>query len=277
MSNEQSVSQHYTHGSLENAILNALKAAGKDPERLTHADVSGVDEFHIGGRQATMDLAAQIDLPKGARVLDVGCGIGGASRFFAVERGWKVDGIDLTPEYVEVASRLSKRLGVDGVSYRVGSATKLPFADGTFDGAYMLHVGMNIADKKSVFAEVRRVLKPGGIFAIYDVMRESDGEFAYPVPWSSEPATNAIDAAATYKTLLAGAGFRVGEERSRRDFAIEFFRQLRARMAEAQAKGGPPPVGLPILMGASTPQKVANMVGLLERGVIAPTEIISRA
>lgn len=274
MDNEQNVAQHYTHGSLENAILGALKAAGKDPDKLSHTDLAGVDEFHIGGRQATMDLSAQIGLPRGARVLDVGCGIGGASRFFATERGWKIDGIDLTPEYIDVAGRLSRRIGLgDDVSYRVASATELPFPDASFDGAYMIHVGMNIPDKKGVFSEVRRVLKPGGLFAIYDVMRESDAEFIYPVPWSTEPTTNAIDFAATYKKLLSDAGFKVEKDRSRRDFALEFFRQMRERLAQ----GGPQPPGLPILMGSTSPQKVANMIGLLQSGVISPTEVISRA
>lgn len=277
MTVDQSIARHYTHGTLETAILDALKNAGKDPDKLSHGDLAAIDEFHIGGRQATTDLAAQIDLPRGARVLDVGCGIGGPARFFASERGWRIDGIDLTEEYVAVAERLTRRVGLgDLVSYRQASATTLPFPDATFDGAYMLHVGMNIADKKSVFAEVRRVLKPGGVFAIYDVMRENDDSFVYPVPWSSEPATNAIETAATYKTLLTGAGFTTVKERSRRDFAIEFFRQMRERMAEAQAKGGPPP-GLPILMGSTAPQKVANMTALLQRGTISPTEIISRA
>jgi ubiquinone/menaquinone biosynthesis C-methylase UbiE len=278
MGSERSVAQHYTHGSLERAISDALRAVGKDPNNITHADLAGVDEFHIGGRQATTDLADQIELPRGARVLDVGCGIGGASRYFALERGWRVDGIDLTQEYVQVADLLSRRVGLgDAVSYREASATALPFPDARFDGAYMLHVGMNIADKKTAFAEVRRVLKPNGLFAIYDVMRESNGEFAYPVPWSSVPDTNFIESAVTYRQLLGAAGFKVEKERSRRDFAAEFFRQLRQRMVEAQAKSGPQPPGLPILMGVTTPQKVANMVALIDRGVIAPTEMISRA
>ncbi|MBS0517460.1 MAG: class I SAM-dependent methyltransferase [Proteobacteria bacterium] len=274
MTLEQNVARHYEHGSLEAAILAALQSAGKEPDKLAHADLAPIDEFHIGGRRATMDLSAQLDLPRGARVLDVGCGIGGASRYFALERGWHIDGIDLTPEYVSVAGQMSKRIGLgDAVAYHQASATALPFADGTFDGAYMLHVGMNIADKQAAFTEIRRVLKPGGIFAIYDVMRESDGEFVYPVPWSSEPATNFIDTAETYKRLLTAAGFAIEKERSRRDFAIEFFRQMRQRMAQ----GGPPPLGLQIVMGPTAPQKVANMIALLERGVIAPTEIVSRA
>ena len=275
MDTERSVSRHYEHGSLESAILAALTAAGKDTGKLTHADLAAIDEFHIGGRQATMDLGAQIDLPRGARLLDIGSGIGGPSRYFAAERGWRIEGIDLTAEYVHVAQQLSQRTGLgDAVSYREASATALPFADATFDGAYMLHVGMNIPDKETAFAEVRRVLKPGGVFALYDVMRESDGPFVYPVPWSAGPETNFIDTADAYKRLLSAAGFEIVTARSRRDFALESFRQ-RQRMMQAQ--GGAPQPGLQIVMGPTAGQKVANMMGLVERGVIAPTEIVSRA
>src|SRR6185369_15703524 len=156
MSLEQSLSQHYTHGNLLAALLEAVRRAGKNVEALTYADLAVVDEFHIGGRPATRALAEQIDLPAGARVLDVGCGIGGPARFFAAERGWKVEGIDLTAEYVAVAQALSQRVGMaDKVSFRQASATALPFPDASFDGATLLHVGMNIADKPAMFAEVR--------------------------------------------------------------------------------------------------------------------------
>lgn len=270
MSLEQSVSQHYTHGNLETALLDALKRAGKDLDALTYADLAIVDEFHIGGRPATRALGEQIDLPAGSKVLDIGCGIGGPARFFAAERGWIVEGIDLTAEYVEVAKALSRRVGMaDAVSFRQASATALPFADATFDGAYMLHVGMNIADKRAVFAEVRRVLKPGGVLGIYDAMRESDGPFTYPVPWSSQPATNHIDTAEAYRSTLAGAGFTVIKERNRRDFALQSMQQ---RVAQAGQ-----PIGLPVVMGATAAQKIANMRALIEGGVFAPTEIIARS
>jgi hypothetical protein len=119
------------------------------------------------------------------------------------------------------------------------------------------------------------VLKPGGNFAIYDAMRESgEGELSFPVPWATSPEASFVESAATYRRLLEGAGFAVEKERSRREFATEFFRQMRARAAET---GGLPPLGLHILMGASAPQKVANMIDNLERGLIAPTEIVSRA
>src|SRR5467141_316339 len=76
---EQSVARHYAHGSLEPAILEALTASGKDLDRLAPSDLAPVDEFHIGGRQATADLAAQIGFGAGLHLLDIGCGLGGAS------------------------------------------------------------------------------------------------------------------------------------------------------------------------------------------------------
>ena len=274
MSTEQSVSEHYTHGSLEQAILDALAVTGKDLNDLAPADLAPVDEFHIGGRRATADFAEQLGVRRDMHLLDIGCGLGGASRYFALDHGCRVTGIDLTEEYVRVADALARRVGLGAlISYQHGSALSLPFARSTFDGAYMLHVGMNIEDKSKLFVEVRRVLKSKGVFGIYDVMRESDGELTYPVPWASSAATSFVATAAAYRRLLAAAGFEVVRERSRREFAIDFFRQMRAQAAQS----GPPPLGLHILMGASSPQKVANMIGNLERGLIAPTEIVCRA
>jgi ubiquinone/menaquinone biosynthesis C-methylase UbiE len=271
---EESVAQHYAHGTLEGTIFAALAASGKDLDRLAPADLAPVDEFHIGGREATIDFAAELGVEPGLNLLDIGSGLGGASRYFAHERGCHVTGIDLTEEYVRLAKALAKRVGLeDQVSYQHGSALALPFAPGSFDGAYMLHVGMNISDKARLFAEVRRVLKPGGVFGIYDVMRENGaGDLSFPVPWAASPDTSFVESAATYRSLLASAGFAVQKERGRRELAIEFFRRMRAAQG-----GGPPPLGLHILMGASAPQKFANMIENVERGLVAPTEMVSRA
>ena len=169
---EQAVARHYAHGSLEETILNALAAAGKDVSHLTPKDLAPVDEFHIGGRQATIAFAEQFCPRSGMRLLDVGCGLGGAARYFAHEHGCRVTGIDLSDEYVNVANALAARVGLDErVSCELGSALALPFEPGSFDGAYMFHVGMNIENKAKLFAEVRRVLAPSGLFGIYDVMR----------------------------------------------------------------------------------------------------------
>lgn len=137
----------------------------------------------------------------------------------------------------------------------------------------MLHVGMNIEDKAQLFSEAQRVLKPGGRFGIYDIMREGEGELSFPVPWAATSATSFVEGAAVYKRLLEAAGFTIEKERSRREFAVEFFQRLRAEAAERE---GPPPLGLHIVMGASAPQKIANMIDNLQRGLIAPREIVAR-
>jgi ubiquinone/menaquinone biosynthesis C-methylase UbiE len=272
---EGPVAQHYARTHLEQAILDALVASGKDPARLTVADLSPVDEFHTGGQQATVEFAAQFEPRPGTHLLDIGCGIGGPSRFFATKRGCRVTGIDLTEDYVETARALAARVGLaDRVEYRQASALALPFEPATFDGAYMMHVGMNIADKPALFAEVHRVLRPGGSFGIFDIMRAKPGELRFPLHWSAVPETSFVATPETYRAGLEGAGFVIEKQRDRGNFARAFFREVVAKNAEA---GAPPPLGIHILMKADVPQKLANAVEAIESGVIAPVELICRA
>ena len=110
----------------------------------------------------SLDLAAQMDLRPECCVLDVGCGIGGPARYFAAEHGCKVTGIDLTEEFVQVAKSLTGRLKLDHlVEFRQASALALPFGPSTFDRAYMIHVGMNIADKPPSSAKCTASSSPG--------------------------------------------------------------------------------------------------------------------
>ncbi len=160
---EQDVTAHYHHGNLEETLLAAVAAMGKDPAHLSPADLMGADEFHIGGAQATGDLAAQLGLTAAMHLLDLGSGLGGPARHLAAAHGCWITGIDLSNEYVAVATSLTRRMGLTNqVRFQEGSATLLPFEDATFDGATLLHVGMNIADKRMLCANVHRVLRPGG-------------------------------------------------------------------------------------------------------------------
>lgn len=289
MGTDQDVSAHYRHGSLEQSLVRALQAAGKDPDHLTPGDLMGADEFHVGGPQATQDLAAQLGLTPGMHLLDLGSGLGGPARHLAVAHGCRVTGIDLSDEFVAVAESLTRRMGLAGqVDFRQGSATALPFDTATFDGATLLHVGMNIADKRALCAGVHRVLRPGGFFAVYDVMRTGPGALDFPLPWSSSPDTSFVEPAETYRSALIEAGFSIVAERGRADFARAFFAAQQARRAEARktdarqigahtssqpSSGG---LGSQIVMGPNAAQKTGHLMGLIERGVVAPTEIIVR-
>jgi SAM-dependent methyltransferase len=271
---ETAVSRHYTHGGLEAAIRDGLAALGKDPESLAPTDLAPVDEFHIGGREATEHLAQSLGLKAGMRLLDIGSGIGGAARYFAGEHSVTVTGIDLTDEYVEVASTLAAWVGLSRqVTFRQASALALPFEAASFEAVTMLHVGMNIADKAALFAETARVLVSGGQIGVYDIMRVGDGPLAFPVPWAADEMASFLATPDAYQDALAAAGLEVVAQENRLDYAISFFARMRARLG---GKDGPPPLGLHILMGADAPTKVGNMMRNVEAGLMAPVEIIAR-
>lgn len=267
------VAAHYSHGALLAAILRGLAATGKATDRIDSDELAAGDEFHIGGREATSALFDQLDWRPGVQVLDVGCGIGGPARYLARHRGARVTGVDLTREFVEVARELTRRCGLaEVVDFQVGNGLALAIPDGGVDAACLLHVGMNVEDKARLFAEVRRVVRPGGWLAVYDVMRVGAGEIDYPVPWASDAGTSFVAERDTYRRLLKQAGFRIEHERDRRVFGIESFARLRASWSE-----GPPPLGPHIVIGHDFATKVANLVAAMQRGFLAPTEMISTA
>ncbi|MFC6490852.1 class I SAM-dependent methyltransferase [Nitratireductor sp. GCM10026969] len=270
---EQEVVQHWTHGSLEEAIRNGLIASGHSLDRLQPDDLAPVDEFHMGGREATVHLAEKIDLKADVTVLDIGSGIGGPARFLAGRYGCRVVGVDVTPEYVKVAESLTGMVGLTGqVAFKIASATALPFDAESFDAAMLIHVAMNIADKERLCAEVARVLKTDGVFGVYEVMQTGGGDLSYPVPWAETAALSFLATPAAFREALERGGFVVVAEENRRDFALDFFRRIRARMVES----GPPPLGIHIHMGPAASEKIANMIENLERGLIAPVEMICR-
>jgi ubiquinone/menaquinone biosynthesis C-methylase UbiE len=268
------ITRHYAHGGLLEAIRAGVASLGKSADTVTVDDLAPVDEFHIGGRKASEDFLVQLGLSAGMHILDVGCGLGGTARFVASRYRSRVTGIDLTGECVETGNTLCRWVGLaHRISLHQGSALAMPFADRSFDGAYMLHVGMNIEDKEKLAQEVARGLRPGSRFGIYDVMRTGPGDLAYPVPWAAMAELSAVAEPDEYRSALQAAGFAVTAECNRRDFALAFFTELRAKTAAA---GGPPPLGLHLLMGSNTPDKVQNMIDNISAGCIAPVELIAR-
>ncbi|WP_428489659.1 SAM-dependent methyltransferase [Rhodopila sp.] len=289
MTTDQDVALHYRHGTLLQTLLAAATAMGKDPARLQPADLMGADEFHLGGVRATRDLAAQLGLTPEMHLLDIGSGLGGPARQLAAMSGCRVTGIDLSEEFVDLAVDLTDRMGLaDRVAFRQGGATALPFPAASFDRATLLHVGMNIADKRGLTQSVHRLLRPGALFAIYDVMRCGLGALDFPLPWASGPDTSFVEPAEAYREALTEAGFTIIAERNRARFALESLAAARDGRGSSgppsagsaslrPAPSGPPPLGPGIAMGASAGRKIANLTSLLERGVVAPVEMIAKS
>ncbi len=175
-------------------------------------------------------------------------------------------------EFVDVAGLLAKKVGLaERVHYRQADATQLPFEDNSFDGAYMMHVGMNIPDKAAVFAEMRRVVKPGGVVGIYDILAGEGGEPLFPAPWATDPDASFLVTPAQLRELLNAAGFIIQSETDRTAFGIEFFREM-----VRTNQDDPPPFGIHLLFGDSAGTKVANMVRNVEERRVAPWAFICR-
>ena len=273
MSAATDIASHYARGSLTAAIESALAKAGIDRADVTIDDLAPVDEFHIGGSGATVHLLSHLDLTEGRRVLDVGCGIGGTARHLAREHGARVCGVDLTEEFVETGRALDRWTSMEErIELRVADAATLPFDDGAFDAAVMLHVGMNVEDKGALFSEVARTLGSGGRFAIYDIMRVGDGEAHYPVPWAGDATIDFTESPEAYERHLADAGFEVIHAERRTEAAREFFGRARAA---ADAPGGPPPLGLHLIAGPEIGARVGNVAAMFEAGRLVPVEMIA--
>jgi ubiquinone/menaquinone biosynthesis C-methylase UbiE len=198
------VASHYSDNlNLADLIAQNLASGGKNLKTLTTADLATVDEFHIRGRKATLELAAQMNLNADSLALDIGSGLGGPARTLAETYGCRVTGIDLTQAFCDAAAAMSAWVGLGKLtSFKQGDATNLPFADNQFDAAMTIHVAMNIAAKDKMYAEARRVVKPGGIFAVYDVLQGEGGDILYPVPWAREPSISHVATPDKMKSLL---------------------------------------------------------------------------
>ncbi|MEO9463244.1 MAG: methyltransferase domain-containing protein [Marinomonas sp.] len=273
MSLESEVSAHYAKDGLLQRILEALNEMGVSAASVTPKDLKSVDEFHVGGFLATTALIDKLHLKPEMKIIDIGSGIGGTGRFVAGETGAHVTGVDLTPEYTSTAIALSELVGMsDLTDYQTASALNLPFDDGSFDVALMLHVGMNIPDKAALMAEVARILRPSGLFAIYDIMKVGPEPISFPVPWASIEENSFLEDLQTYREASFQSGFAEISSRDQTTTALKFFADQKRRNEDA----GLPAVGLHILMGDKFSAKLTNMVNNIAKERIAPTELILR-
>jgi SAM-dependent methyltransferase len=269
----ESIQTHYTRAGLADLILAALEKAGKDLTQLTPEDLAPIDEFHIRGRAATLELARSARVDSTKRVLDVGSGVGGTSRCLAREFGCHVTGIDLTDEYCRAASLLSDRIGLaEFVDYRQGDATALPFPDASFDIVWTEHVAMNIPDKPKLYREMYRVLKPAGTLAIYDILAGPCGPVHFPVPWARTADSSFLATPEELRGLLEEAGFNIEAWSDTTDAASAWFIALAEKIREE----GVAPLGFHVLLGSDFPAMALNQRRNLEEGRIVLAQIVAR-
>jgi len=273
MESKGTIADHWGTGDVYALITVALEKAGKSPDALTVEDLAPVDHFHARGFPATVDLADRLPIKPNHHILDIGCGVGGPARYFALRFQCKVSGVDITPAFVEAANKLTLLLGMENqVTIEHGDGQRLPYPDGVFDGAYTQHVTMNIADRAQFFGEAYRVLKPGAFFALTEHGLGPTGNPHYPVPWSMDGSGSYLMSPSETRALLEAAGFL--------DILVEDtgHKYLAAykRAMELAAQGALPPLGIHILLGETAPQKTHNAARNIEEGRTHPVQVVCR-
>jgi SAM-dependent methyltransferase len=161
-----------------------------------------------GGPEAVRAIVAGLDL-RGKRVLDIGCGLGGLDEVLAGEFDATVTGVDVADLIVQLGrERIARSALKDRIEIRRIEPGPLPFADASFDLVFGKDAWLHIPDKAAFFADVFRVLKPGGIVTCGDWMKapgpySSDMEYFFKL----EGLTYNLVTLAEYGRLVHGAGF----------------------------------------------------------------------
>mmetsp|Transcript_27787 Transcript_27787/g.39764 ORF Transcript_27787/g.39764 Transcript_27787/m.39764 type:complete len:381 (-) Transcript_27787:894-2036(-) len=116
-----------------------------------------------------------------AKVLDVGCGFGGTSRYLAKKLGANADvtGITLSPMQVKRGTELAKEQGVPNAKFMVKDALEMDFPDNSFDIVWACESGEHMPDKKKYIDEMMRVLKPGGKFVMATWCQRDDSKIPF--------------------------------------------------------------------------------------------------
>ena len=272
MSHAPEIAQHYESNGLLDRLKAALPAVADEASALRLEDLAPLDQFHSRGLAATVELAQALELDRSTRVIDIGSGLGGPSRYLAATYGCTVSGIDLSLPFVETATYLAQRTGLsDKVSYQRADALHLPFEAASFDLAWTQHVAMNIADRDALYREAYRVLRPGGRFAIFDVIAGDQAPLHFPVPWARVPEASFLVNADRMHSVITAQGFREVSWTDSTQQGIEWF----AARQRAQAQQATPrSLGLHLAMGPEFADMTVNLARNLREGRAALVQAI---
>ena len=275
MSDTRAIVGHYTSGDLLARLEARLREDGVDPARPGADALAPYDHFHGRGLEATEDMAAQLRITAGDHILDVGSGLGGPARYLARRFGCRVSGIDLTDEFCAVARHLTALLGLDErVSITEGDALAMPYDDAAFDGAYSMNVSMNIADKRALYREIHRVLKPGAWLMLSEAAQGPGGAPDYPTPWARTAASSFLATEAETRASLEACGFAIESLRETTEAALAYGARSR-RLVEAGGK--PLHRAVSLIHGALAEDAAANSARALKESRAVPIELLCRA
>ena len=262
--NTQKIIKHYEREDLYGDILLELDRVGIAKDQITMNDLSKYDEMHIGRHEATQRFAAKLPFTRNQNIIDIGAGLGGPARYIANKYACHITGIDLTPQHVETANKLSQLVSMaTHTKFHIEDACALSFDTESFDGGYTIHTGMNIKDKDALYREIARILKPGSIFGIYEVfLTQPDSKIIYPLPWSSSADTSHLITIEALKTYMSDNNFEIVQEEDHKSSALNALAALAPKIDPDKKP--------------EFSKKIANLTDLILKDRCKPYEIICK-
>jgi ubiquinone/menaquinone biosynthesis C-methylase UbiE len=254
-----SVEAHYSTQDIEARILAAIRAAGLNPDqRLSPEELGALDHFHTGGMSASRELMELAQIGADDRVLDIGAGLAGPARMLVNALGCRVDCLELSADFCAGALLLNRLTGLaERIQVHKGSALKQPFPDKSFDVVWMQNVGMNIEDKRTLYAEIFRVLKPGGRYAFQEMVAGQAATSYFPLPWATDPADSCLVSTEEMCRIIEDSGF-----------VSELFEDTsEAHLNQASGNSAPSPLTLGVYVD-NLAQKASNARRSLQEGQI---------
>ncbi|MFZ0389665.1 MAG: class I SAM-dependent methyltransferase [Calditrichia bacterium] len=256
------LNSHYSQRHLVQNIISAVKKREAVSGPVTAGDLAAMDEFHIQGRKATQNLLQNLEILPGSKIAELGCGIGGTCRLLAAEYRSSVFGVDITDEYCRAADYLSRKLMLsDKIHISRAGISQLPWKSGRFDLAVLQHVIMNIPDKVAMAGEIRRILKSGGKLALFEVFSGKKDGPVFPVPWAESDALNFLVSAEEMRKNLLESGFKILHWLDYSKTGLSWVQKMLAKSRNHL----PPVLGLHLLMGSNTREKMQNVIINLEQ------------
>ncbi|WP_271270810.1 class I SAM-dependent methyltransferase [Aliamphritea hakodatensis] len=276
------VASHYSEQLNPAALLRRVQAAF--PNGALPHQLAGIDQLHIGGIQASKKLLGNLETDPGVpcEILEIGAGLGGLQRLCISQLPEHLllhyTTLDITPGFSQLNRELNHlcrhAYNTGQSSVLTGDGQQLAIADNQFDAVILQHSLLNMPAPQRCLAECHRVLKPGGILILHEVLRgDLQHPIIYPVPWASDATHSHLISPAVLLDQLRGAGFQITSQQDWSAEALEW-RQRQSRK-EADIPTAVAKLSPQLIFGARFPQMAGNLLSNLKSAAIQVYEIIA--
>jgi len=207
-------------------------------------NVWGGEDIHVGiykyagepisdASRRTVEKMADClsEFPAGAKVVDLGSGYGGSARFLAREKGLHVTCLNLSKVQNDRNRQMNKEQGLaDKIEVHDGNFEELPFEDNSFEIAWSQDAFLHSADRKKVFQEIDRVLKPGGVVVITDPMMRAGASREDLQPVFDRIHLDSMGSIGVYEDYAKGLGWSIEPPEERTKDLVTHYSRVRQEL-----------------------------------------------